>query len=56
MKDMIYEIWFIWKEDDSFQKMISKKKFDDFMECSKIIPTEKMFYRTFLLSKWKDDL
>ena len=43
-------------EEISFKNIISKKSFDDFMECSKILPTEKMFYKTFLLSEWKNDM
>lgn len=43
-------------EEISFKNMISKKKFDDFVERSKNTMTEKMFYKTFLLSRWKDDL
>ena len=46
--------WYYNFEKSEFEKMISKKDFDDFVERSKILPTEKMFYRTFLTSEWKD--
>ena len=46
--------WYYDFEKSEFEKMISKKDFDDFVERSKILPTEKMFYRTFLTSEWKD--
>ena len=42
-------------EEISFNNMISRKKFDDNMERSKILPTEKMFYKTFILSEWKNE-
>ena len=48
--------WYYKSEKSKFEKMISEKDFDDFVERSKILPTEKMFYRTFLSSTWKDDL
>ena len=50
-----YFIWYIKHEINFFQNMISKKKFDDYMEYSKMIPLEKMFYKTFILSKWNND-
>ncbi len=57
MKDIEYFfVWYYKSEKSDFEKMISKKDFDDFVERSKILPTEKMFYRTFLSSIWKDDL
>lgn len=57
MKDIEYFfVWYYKTEKSEFEKMISKKDFDDFIEYSKELPTEKMFYRTFLLSEWKDDL
>ena len=42
-------------EEISFKNMISKKDFDDFVERSKNNMTEEMFYKTFLLSRWKSD-
>ena len=42
-------------EEISFKKLISKKDYDDFVERSKNTMTEKLFYKTFLLSRWKDD-
>lgn len=50
-----YLFWYICKEDESFQNMISKKKFDDYMEYSKMVPLEYLFYKTFLMSKWNND-
>ena len=55
MKESYYYYIMWYKETDPFEELVSNgKKFDDFMERSKILPTEKMFYKTFLLSKWKD--
>lgn len=55
MNNEYYYIWYVKEKNDSFQNMISKKNFDDYMEYSKILPIEKMFYKTFLVSKWNDD-
>ena len=57
MKEINYFFeWYYKSEKSDFEKMISKKDFDDFVERSKILPTEKTFYRMFILSEWKDDL
>ena len=57
MKEINYFFdWYYKSEKSEFEKMISKKDFDDFVERSKILPTEKIFYRMFILLKWKDDL
>ena len=57
MKEINYFFeWYYKSEKSEFEKMISKKDFDDFVERSKILPTEKTFYRMFILSEWKDDL
>lgn len=56
MKEINYFFeWYYKSEKSDFEKMISKKDFDDFVERSKNTMTEKLFYKTFLLSRWKDD-
>ena len=50
-----YYIMYYKEEYDSFQNMISKKKFDDYVEYSKMVPLEYLFYKTFLMSKWNND-
>ena len=56
MKDIEYFFtWYYKSEKSDFEKMISKKDFDDFVERSKNNMTEKVFYKTFLLSRWKND-